>query len=89
MDVCQISINMHTECNILQPVDLAEAGTAESDSDSGMGSPMQEPVIHTNMVTEDQQGQLNKIFVFLMAEKQLFENLIHFYLLMNKQKECF
>uniref|UniRef100_A0A8C1T5T3 Claspin n=1 Tax=Cyprinus carpio TaxID=7962 RepID=A0A8C1T5T3_CYPCA len=46
-----------------RPVDLAEAGTAESDSDSGMGSPMQEPVIHTNMVTEDQQDSDEDITV--------------------------
>ncbi|XP_051527544.1 claspin-like [Myxocyprinus asiaticus] len=39
-----------------RPVDLlAEGGTADSDSDSGMSSPMEEAVNGTNMVTEDQQ----------------------------------
>ncbi|XP_052439173.1 claspin isoform X1 [Carassius gibelio] len=46
-----------------RPVDLAEAETAASDSDSGMGSPRQEPVIDTNMVTEDQQESDEDIMV--------------------------
>uniref|UniRef100_A0A8C2L0W2 Claspin n=1 Tax=Cyprinus carpio TaxID=7962 RepID=A0A8C2L0W2_CYPCA len=46
-----------------RPVDLAEARTAESDSDSGMGSPMEEPVIDTNRVTEDQQDSDDDITV--------------------------
>ncbi|XP_016365385.1 claspin-like isoform X1 [Sinocyclocheilus rhinocerous] len=46
-----------------RPVDLAEAGTAESDSDSGMGSPVEEPVIDTNMVIEDQQDSDEDITV--------------------------
>ncbi|XP_043073413.1 claspin isoform X2 [Puntigrus tetrazona] len=46
-----------------RPVDLSEAGTAESDSDSGMGSPMEEPVIETNTVTEDQQDSDEDITV--------------------------
>ncbi|XP_016341535.1 claspin-like [Sinocyclocheilus anshuiensis] len=46
-----------------RPVDLAEARTAESDSDSGMGSPVEEPVIDTNMVSEDQQDSDEDITV--------------------------
>ncbi|XP_073678088.1 claspin [Garra rufa] len=47
-----------------RPVDLAEARTAESDSDSGMGSPMEEPVIdNNNMATEDQQDSDEDITV--------------------------
>lgn len=39
-----------------RPVDpLVEGGTAESDSDSGMGSPMEEPMTGTNLVIEDKQ----------------------------------
>uniref|UniRef100_A0A672PS68 Claspin n=2 Tax=Sinocyclocheilus grahami TaxID=75366 RepID=A0A672PS68_SINGR len=46
-----------------RPVDLAEARTAESDSDSGMGSPLEEPVIDTNMVSDDQQDSDEDITV--------------------------
>lgn len=59
---------------------MAEARTAESDSDSGMGSPMEEPVIDHNMVTEDQQGKVDKIIIiiiYIVETIQLFENLMH------------
>ncbi|KAL1256162.1 hypothetical protein QQF64_014223 [Cirrhinus molitorella] len=47
-----------------RPVDLAEARTAESDSDSGMGSPLEEPVIdNNNMATKDQQDSDEDIAV--------------------------
>lgn len=36
---------------------LVEGGTAASDSDSGMGSPMEEPMTDTNLVIDDQQGK--------------------------------
>ncbi|XP_051948286.1 claspin-like [Xyrauchen texanus] len=46
------------------PVDLlANGGTAESDSDSGMSSPMEEALKGTNMVTEDQQDSDDDIAV--------------------------
>nr|XP_055074922.1 claspin isoform X2 [Misgurnus anguillicaudatus] len=39
-----------------RPADpLVEGGLAESDSDSGMGSPMDQPVTDTNMAIDDQQ----------------------------------
>ncbi|XP_056596727.1 claspin isoform X1 [Triplophysa dalaica] len=39
-----------------RPVDpLVEGGTAASDSDSGMGSPMEGPMTDTNLVIDDQQ----------------------------------
>ncbi|XP_059365436.1 claspin-like isoform X1 [Carassius carassius] len=46
-----------------RPIDLPEARTAESDSDSGMGSPMEEPVIDNIMVNEDQQDSDEDITV--------------------------
>lgn len=46
-----------------RPVDVVEGGTAESDSDSGVGSPMEEPVIDNNKRTEDQQDSDDDIAV--------------------------
>ncbi|KAK7138543.1 hypothetical protein R3I93_015853 [Phoxinus phoxinus] len=44
-------------------VDLAESRTAESDSDSGMGSPMEQPVIDSNTIPENQQDSDEEIVV--------------------------
>ncbi|CAM4630456.1 unnamed protein product [Leuciscus chuanchicus] len=44
-------------------VDLSERRTAESDSDSGMGSPMEQPVIDSNTITESQQDSDEEIAV--------------------------
>ncbi|XP_051727632.1 LOW QUALITY PROTEIN: claspin [Ctenopharyngodon idella] len=46
-----------------RPVDLNERRTAESDSDSGMGSPPEDAVIDTNTITEDQQDSDEDIAV--------------------------
>lgn len=44
-------------------VDLCDRRTAESDSDSGMGSPMEQPVIDSNTITENQQDSDDDIAV--------------------------
>ncbi|XP_077096497.1 claspin isoform X2 [Siphateles boraxobius] len=44
-------------------VDLPERRTAESDSDSGMGSPMEQPVIDSNTIPENQQDSDEDIVV--------------------------
>ncbi|TRY53665.1 hypothetical protein DNTS_008665 [Danionella cerebrum] len=47
----------------LKPVDLLEARTAGNDSDSGVGSPMEEQVIDSNTLMEDPQDSDDEITI--------------------------